>query len=251
MFNRFPVWSEQRQCSNNVPHLRQEPVTPADFPIAQRVTGVLHHTQKSKETQHFPRQSCPTAVGTMVHQMSQGDPQGLGAHAGPPSLRPHLPFHHSEGPGRRKPGHGRGMVWPGRGTQGRTDLGLCWAPHPVTTTLGVYKVLGIIVGFWQKAMEPKSLRMVFKEKTSLKIHSVPALPLLRCTLLVGSVGGESGGHRTAGASSLGVGMGRAKRLGEGTGSGPLQWTATKCWTKTRNNKPHTLKFLKSQEGPEE
>ena len=113
------------------------------------------------------------AVGTMVHQMSQGDPQGLGAHAGPPSLRPHLPFHHSEGPGRRKPGHGRGMVWPGRGTQGRTDLGLCWAPHPVTTTLGVYKVLGIIVGFWQKAMEPKSLRMVFKEKTSLKIHSVP------------------------------------------------------------------------------
>jgi len=25
----------------------------------------------------------------------------------------------------------------------------------------------------------------------------------------------------------------------------------KCWTKTRNNKCHTLKFLKSQEGPEE
>ena len=67
----------------------------------------------------------------------------------------------------------------------------------------------------------------------------------------GPSGGESGGHRTAGASSLGVGMGRAKGLGEGTGSGPLQWTATKCWTKTRNNKRHTLKFLKSQEGPEE
>ena len=38
------------------------------------------------------------------------------------------------------------MVWPARGTQGRTDLGLCWAPRPVTT-LGVYKALGIIVGF--------------------------------------------------------------------------------------------------------
>ena len=38
----------------------------------------------------------------------------------------------------------------------------------------MYKVLGIIVGFWQKAMEPKSLSMVFKEKTSLRIHSVPA-----------------------------------------------------------------------------
>ena len=66
------------------------------------------------------------------------------------------------------------MVWLARGTQGRTDLGLCWAPRPVTT-LGVYKVLGIIVGFWQKAMELKSLRMAFKEKkTSLRIPSVPA-----------------------------------------------------------------------------
>lgn len=106
----------------------------------------------------------------MVHQ---GDPQGLGAHTGPPSLRPHFPFHHSEGPGRRKPGHGRGVVWPGRGTQGRTDLGLCWAPRPVTT-LEVYKVLGITVGLWQKAMEPKPRRMAFQEKTSLRIHSAPA-----------------------------------------------------------------------------
>lgn len=130
-------------------------------------------TTKSKETRHSPRQRCPTAVETMVHQTSQGDPQGLGAHAGPLSLRPHSPFQHSGGPGRRKPGHRRGMVWPARGTQGRTDLGLCWAPRPVTT-LGVYKVLGIIVGFWQKPMEPKSLRMVFKEKTSLRIHLVPA-----------------------------------------------------------------------------
>ena len=119
------------------------------------------------------------AVGTMVPQVFQGDPQGLGAHAGAPSLRPHLPFHHSEGPGRRKPGHGRGWC----GTQGRTDSGLCWAPHPVTT-LGVYKVLGIILGFWQKAMEPKSLRMAFKEKTSLKIHLAPASAPLRCRLLV-------------------------------------------------------------------
>ena len=55
------------------------------------------------------------------------------------------------------------MVWPARGTQGRTDLGLCWAPRPVTT-LGVYKALGIIAGFWQKAMELKSLRMVFLKK---------------------------------------------------------------------------------------
>ena len=54
-------------------------------------------------------------------------------------------------------------MWPAHGTQGRTDFGLCWAPCPVTT-LEVYKVLGIIVGFWQKAMEPKSLRMAFKEK---------------------------------------------------------------------------------------
>ena len=109
----------------------------------------------------------------MVHQTSQGDPQSLGAHAGPLSWRSHLPFHHSGGPGRSKQGHGRGMVWPARGTQGRADLGLCWAPHPVTT-LGVYKVLGIVVGFWQKAMEQKSLRMIFKEKTSLRIHSAPA-----------------------------------------------------------------------------
>ena len=58
------------------------------------------------------------------------------------------------------------------GTQGRTDLGLCWAPRPVTT-LGVYKVLGIIVGFWQKAMELKSLRMFFMKKSSLGIHSAP------------------------------------------------------------------------------
>ena len=55
------------------------------------------------------------------------------------------------------------MVWPARGTQGRTDFRLCWAPCPVTT-LGVYKALEIIVGFWQKAMELKSLRMAFKEK---------------------------------------------------------------------------------------
>ena len=55
------------------------------------------------------------------------------------------------------------MVWLARGTQGRTDLDLCWAPRSVTT-LEVYKALGIIVGFWQKAMEPKSLMMVFKKK---------------------------------------------------------------------------------------
>ena len=55
------------------------------------------------------------------------------------------------------------MVWPARGTQGRTDFRLCWAPCPVTT-LGVYKALGIIVGFWQKAMELKSLMMVFLKK---------------------------------------------------------------------------------------
>lgn len=127
-------------------------------------------SQKSKETRHSPGQSCLTAVRTMVHQ---GDPQGLGAHTGPPSLRSRLPFHHSEGPGRRKPGHGRGVVWPGRGTQGRTDLGLWGAPRPVTT-LEVYKVLGIIVGFWQKAMEPKPRRMAFKEKASLRIHAAPA-----------------------------------------------------------------------------
>ena len=54
-------------------------------------------------------------------------------------------------------------MWPACGTQGRTDLGLCWAPRPVTT-LGVYKALGIIAGFWQKAMELKSLRMVFLKK---------------------------------------------------------------------------------------
>ena len=52
------------------------------------------------------------------------------------------------------------MLWLARGTQGKADLGLCWAPRPVTT-LGVYKILGTIVGFWQKAMEPKSLRMLF------------------------------------------------------------------------------------------
>ena len=120
-----------------------------------------------------PRQSCPMAVGTMVHQTSQGDPQGLGIHAGALSLRPHFPFHHSGGPGRRKPGHRRGMMCLACGTQGRTDLGLCWAPRPVTT-LGVYKVLGITVGFWQKAMELKSFRMVFKKKSSLGIHSAPA-----------------------------------------------------------------------------
>ena len=53
---------------------------------------------------------------------------------------------------------------------------------------------------------------------------------------IGPLGGESGGHRTAGASSLGVGMGNAKGLGEMIGSGPLQWTATKGWTKTRSKK---------------
>ena len=35
---------------------------------------------------------------------------------------------------------------------------------------------------------------------------------------------------------LGVGVGRAKGLREGMGSGPLQWTATKCWTKKYNKK---------------
>ena len=53
---------------------------------------------------------------------------------------------------------------------------------------------------------------------------------------IGPLGGESGGHRTAGASSLGVGMGKAKGLGEMIGTGPLQWTATKGWTKTRSKK---------------
>ena len=47
--------------------------------------------------------------------------------------------------------------------QGHSPAEFLLAPHPVTT-LGVYKVLGIILGFWQKAMEPKSLRMVFKGK---------------------------------------------------------------------------------------
>ena len=32
------------------------------------------------------------------------------------------------------------MVWLAHGTQGRTDLGLCWAPNLVTT-LEVYKAL--------------------------------------------------------------------------------------------------------------
>ena len=62
VFNRFPVWSEQRQCSNNVPHLRQEPVTPADFPIAPRVTGVLHHTKKQRNTT-FPETELPNGSG--------------------------------------------------------------------------------------------------------------------------------------------------------------------------------------------
>ena len=154
-WNRFPESSEQRQCSNNVSPFKAGACNTSRLP---NHPWVLHHTEKQRNST-FLRQSCPTAVGTMVPQVFQGDPQGLGAHAGAPSLRPHLPFHHSEGPGRRKPGHGRGWC----GTQGRTDSGLCWAPHPVTS-LGVYKVLGIILGFWQKAMEPKSLGMVFKEK---------------------------------------------------------------------------------------
>ena len=52
---------------------------------------------------------------------------------------------------------------------------VCAGLHVQVTTLGVYKALGIIVGFWQKAMELKSLMMVFlKKKSSLRIPSVPA-----------------------------------------------------------------------------
>ena len=103
VFNRFPASSEQRQCSNNVSPLKAGACNTSRLPNRP---WVLHHTQKQRNTTSL-KQSCPTAVGTMVHQMSQGDLQGW-----PPSLRPHLPFHHSEGPGRRKPGHGRG--WCGR-----------------------------------------------------------------------------------------------------------------------------------------
>ena len=142
------------------PHLRHAHVPPADFRIAPRYLGCRITEKQGKTT--FPGTELPDGSG------DDGPPRG------PPGARsPHLPFHHSEGPGRRKPGHGRRVVWPGRGTQGRTDLGLCWAPRPVTT-LEVFKVLGITVGLWQKAMEPKSRSMAFKEKTSLRIHSAPA-----------------------------------------------------------------------------
>ena len=168
MFNRFPASSEQRQCSNNVSPLRQERGTPVDFPIAPGCCI----TQKSKETRHSRDRAARRQQELGPPDVSRGTPR-RGAHAVPLSLRPHLPFPHSGGPGRRKPGHGKG--WCGRpgGTQGRTDSGLRWAPRPVTS-LGVYKALGIIVRFWQKAMEPKSLRMAFKEKTSLRIPSAPA-----------------------------------------------------------------------------
>ena len=93
------------------------------------------------------------------------------------------------------------MVWLAHGTQGRTDLGLCWAPRPVTT-LEVYKALGIIVGFWQKAMEPKSLMIDFLKNPHWGVTQHQPRPLVRCRLLVihGSASslpgqGEALGHQ--------------------------------------------------------
>jgi hypothetical protein len=57
---------------------------------------------------------------------------------------------------------GRECGWPVGLRAGLTWV--CAGLHVQVTTLGVYKALGIIVGFWQKAMELKSLRMAFKEK---------------------------------------------------------------------------------------
>ena len=44
-------------------------------------------------------------------------------------------------------------------------------------------------------------------------------------------------------------MGRAKGLREGMGSGPLQWTATKCWTKTRNTIRKQMSYFKVAKEP--
>ena len=84
-----------------------------------------------------------------------------------------------------------------------------------------------------------SLIAVFslREETKRRQSPPPARrPRVVASVQTGPLGGESGGYRTAGASSLGVGMGKAKGLREGTGLGPLQWAAIKCWTKTRIKK---------------
>ena len=73
-----------------------------------------------------------------------------------------------------------------------------------------------------------------REETERLWSPPPAgCPRAAASVQTSPLGGESGGHRTAGASSLGVGVWRAEGLGEGTGSGSLQWTATKDKTKTR------------------
>lgn len=74
-------------------------------------------------------------------------------------------------------------------------------------------------------------------------------PRVEASVQTGPLGGESGGHRTAGALSLGMDVWRAKGLGEGTESGSLQWTATKGWTKTRNKTNVTPNVAKEPRRP--
>ena len=138
--NRFPASSEQRQCSNDVSPSKAGACHTSRLPNRPEITGVPHHNRKQRNTT-FPERELPDGSGELgPPDVSRGTPR-RGAHAAPLSLRPHLPFPHSGGPGRRKPGHGKG--WCGRPGGLRAGLTrICAELHIQSPPLECTKLLG-------------------------------------------------------------------------------------------------------------
>ena len=104
--------------------------------------------------------------------VSRGTPR-RGAHTAPLSLRPHLPFPHSGGPGRRKPGHGKG--WCGRPGGLRAGLiRVCAGIHIQSPPLECTKLLGSLYVFGKKQWSQSHLGWLLRKETSLRIPSAPA-----------------------------------------------------------------------------
>ena len=84
--------SQHRVSSVNAammfPHLRQERVTPADFPIAP---GVLHHTKKQRNTT-FPETELPDGSGDYGPPDVPRGPPGARSPGWAPQLEATLAF---------------------------------------------------------------------------------------------------------------------------------------------------------------
>ena len=96
---------------------------------------MLHHNIKQRNTT-FPETELPDGSGNYGPPDFPRGPPGAWSPCWAPQLEATLAFPSFWGSWWKKARPWKGDGVAGRGTKGRTDLGLCWAPRTVTT-LGV------------------------------------------------------------------------------------------------------------------